>query len=261
MTAVVIEKLKQQVSAIECHSIAPADNEIVSSGSDQIDRIFPAQGLALGSLLEIQPKSYRQRAAALGVALAHSARLLGEKSGPLIWCQLRDPERLHLHAPGLAAFGINPARIVKLTLKSEKDLLWAMEEALECPYVSGVVGILSAEKIYDFTASKRLVLRAKQSGVSALLLRSHRVNGATAADMRWSVAGEKSSRTSKRRACPPRLGKPQWRLDITKCRGAKPGIWQIGWNRETLCFDLASRLADRATLSKVRPADGLRHAG
>lgn len=261
MSSTTFKQLKKQISAIEKNSLAKTDDVCFSTGSDTLDQVFPAGAISAGALLEVLPENYRQRSAATGATLALGARLLREKTGPLIWCQLRDPERLHLHAPGLAAFGIDPERIIKLTVKNEQDLLWAMEEALNCSYLSGVVGVLWREKLYDFTASRRLSLRARESGVSALMLRSHRANGTTAADMRLSVRTRESSAMPERAAFLPRLGRTTWQLDLKKCRGANSGSWHIGWNRETVSFDLASRLAGGTSLPEIPAREDKRHSG
>ncbi len=261
MPSPVVEKLKKQISAIEKGSLVEKNNIFLSTGSHEVDRIFPANSIESSSLIEVLPESYRQRSAAMGAALALSARLLHQKPGPLIWCQLRDPERLHLHAPGLMAFGIDPQRIVKLTIKNEQDLLWAMEEALDCPYLCGVVGVLWKEKLYNFTASRRLSLRARESGVSALMLRSHRANGTTAADIRLSVSAKISSEMPPRKVFLPRIGKTIWNLELKKCRGARSGSWQIGWNHETVSFDLASQLAGRAPLPESTASSPHRYTG
>ena len=44
-----------------------------------------------------------------------------------------------LYPPGLAPFGLDPARVLLLSAPSPADLLWAMEEALRCPLLAGVV--------------------------------------------------------------------------------------------------------------------------
>ncbi len=260
MSAIAIEDLKRRISALE-RQIAPANGLNFATGCDEIDQYLPSSGFAAGALHEIQGATYRDRAASLGVALALCARLSAEKAGPVIWCQLRDPDRLHLHAPGLTGFGIDPGRVTKIILRKEQDLLWAIEEALDCAYVAGVIGVLWSEKLYDFTASRRLALRAKESGVTAFMVRPHWANGATVADTRWRISSAKSIAPRIRRAFLPRLGKAQWRLDMTKCRGAKPCAWHVAWDHETLRFDLAAQLADRTGLPPIRSAGAFRQTG
>ncbi len=213
------------------------------------------------ALSEIQPATYRDRVAALGVTMAFLSTILQENKGSLIWCQLRDHDRLHLHAPGLAAFGIDPARLIKITLTTEKDLLWAMEEALVSKAIAAVAGVLWSEKFYDFTASKRLRVRATEAGIPGLLVRSHRANGTTASDIRFSVASTTSQKQQVNVGSFARLGRPEWQLNLTKSRGLKPRSDHVRWHHETLRLDMATPLGNRTSQSSDRPVIPLQQTG
>lgn len=241
MSAIILEDLRQRLAG---HTQQPqTDAPGLTTGCAALDARLASQ--TGGLLHELQGDSYQDRAATIGVTLGLMARLLKERPGPLIWCQLREPERLHLHAPGLTAFGLDPARLIKLTLHKEQDLLWAMEEALDCASLAGVVGILWNERNYTFTASRRLALRAQETGVPAFLVRGHRANGTTAAHTRWQVSsGPSQTHPSPHTLFTP-LSSPRWHVAHLKSRGAAPGTWHVEWNHETLCFNLASGLADR----------------
>ncbi len=236
-----IKQLKRQISALDDGrgdgGEGPAERSSIATGCPDMDQKLASGGLLAGALHEVAGSGYQDRSAALGFTLGLTARLLQERPGPLIWCQLRDVDRLHLHGPGLMAFGIDPGRLTKVTLKREIDLLWALEEALDCPFVAGVVGVLWAEKLYNFTASRRLSLRAKKSGVTALLLRSHRATGASATASRWRIAAQPS---------PPNGHQAQWRVDLCKSSNGAEHNWDVVWNHEAIRFDLAARLAHRA---------------
>ena len=246
MSAIDMEGLKRRVSAIPDGEYTAATESLITTGCRQIDSALPSSGLDAGALHEVIGAGYPDRPAALGFTLGLTARLLQEKPGPLIWCQLRDRDRLHVHAPGLIAFGIDPGRLTKITLDRESDLLWAMEEALECPYLAGVVGISWSEKLYNFTASRRLSLRAKKNGVTALLIRSHRANGATAARTRWRIKAAPSPSSQQYKSMLPRLGQARWRVDLTRSSTGQEKKWDVVWNHEEIRFDLASPMADRA---------------
>ena len=241
-----IKELKRQISAIPDGNGPPATGALISTGCPEIDTSLPAHGLAGGAVHEMAGVGYQDRSAALGFALGLTARLLQERPGPLIWCETRDHDRLHIHGPGLMAFGIDPGRLTKVTVARETDLLWALEEALDCPYVAGVVGILWSEKRYSFTASRRLSLRAKKSGVTALLVRSHHARGASAAATRWRIAGAPSPALAPYSSMLPRLGNAGWRVDLCKSGNGRENKWDVVWNHEAIRFDLASRVADGA---------------
>jgi len=227
-TATTLQDLKRQTAAIMQQ--AESDNGFGFNTETMHET---------GALHEVAGAGYQDRAAALGFSIALAQQLLAHRPGPLVWCQKRqrqgDPEGLRLHAPGLLAFGVDPSRITQIFLDNEQDLLWALEEALDCSCLAGAIGVLWSEKIYGFTASRRLALRAKKSGVTGILLRPHRTSGlggTTAAATRWRVSSAP--------------GKTRWQLDLTRCRNGKPGQRNIGWDHETVSFDMASRLADRA---------------
>ncbi|UXN74465.1 hypothetical protein N8D56_04785 [Devosia sp. A8/3-2] len=76
------------------------------------------------------------------------------------------------YGPGLVSFGFDPASLILVRPANMVELLWAAEEALACKAVAAVIAdIADQPKILDFTASRRLSLRAASSGTSFLLLR------------------------------------------------------------------------------------------
>jgi protein ImuA len=118
------------------------------------------------------------------------------------------------YAPGLAGFGLSPARLVLGRLAHVQELLWAIEEAVACRAVAAVIAELPEEaKALDFTASRRLSLRAAAGGASVLLLRYGENRAASAARLRWHVAPAPS-------AAPPfdalAPGRPRWRAVLER---------------------------------------------
>ena len=148
-------------------------------------------GLPLGCLHEVGG------APGDGAALGFCAALLGRlaAAGPVLWCQ----PQLDLYAPGLAACGLNPARLVVVTAARPADRLWALEEGLRCRALAAVLGEIDG---LDPTAARRLQLAAETSGVTGFVL--HPEGGPPAqsvAATRWRVmSAPGSSRTSTIRA-------------------------------------------------------------
>lgn len=225
------------------------------------DAVLPFGISKTGALNEVLPASYRDRVAALGVTMAFLSTVLQKTKDSIVWCQLRGPDRLHLHAPGLVAFGIDPGRITKVTLEAEKDLLWAMEEAITSNAIAAVVGVLWSEKYYNFTASKRLRIRASEAGIPALLVRPHRANGASAADMRFSAASHLSHKVVAKGQSFARLGRPEWQLNLTKSRGIKPRSDHVRWHHEALRLGVVTELGNRMPQSPDKPGADLRKTG
>jgi hypothetical protein len=107
----------------------------------------------------------------------------------VLWCLPR-PD---LYGPGLAAYGLDPARLVLVRTRRDAEILWAMEEGLRTSGVAAVVGEVGA---LPAVASRRLQLAAEHSGVTAFVLRRWRDGGQAArernlpnaAATRWRVA-------------------------------------------------------------------------
>src|SRR5690606_3618959 len=49
------------------------------------------------------------------------------------------------------------------------------------------------------------------------------------------------------------IGRPRWRLDLLRCRGAAPGSWQVEWDDAACSFSLAPTLRDRSLAAAARP--------
>ena len=156
--------------------------------------------------------------------------------GAVLWClqtyEIR--ERGVPYAPGFAAFGLDPARLVVTRGRGDIEILWAMEEGLRTPGVAAVVGEVGD---VDFTHSRRLQLAAETSGVTAFVLRRGDDMPASAAFTRWRVtpvpgAGAGASASAS-------IGLARWRLELRRCRGGTPNEWSVEWDDETGDFAVA----------------------
>src|SRR6202041_1872773 len=108
---------------------------VLPFGVAALDRALPGGGLALGALHEILGAGVDEEdgAAAAGFAAGIAGRV---GDGIVLWClKQRD-----LHGPGLAAHGLDPARIVMVRTARDDDILWVLEEGLRAPSVAAVVG-------------------------------------------------------------------------------------------------------------------------
>ena len=234
--------LRARVAAIERGGAErAADAAVVRFGAEDIDQALPGGGLARGALHEIgaAPDGAESAfAAACGFAAALAARAVGAR-GTLLWCAREGG----LYAPGLAAFGLEAARLLAVRAPRAEDALWTLEEALRAG-VPAAVGEAAA----DATASRRLQLAARAGGGLCLLLPpAGRPARAAAAATRWRIAPLPSA---------PRPGggpgAPRWKLSLTRCRGGAlrqggaPRDWTVEWRHETHRFSLVTPLANRA---------------
>jgi protein ImuA len=125
--------------------------------------------------------------------------------------------------PALKVFGIEPDKIIFIDLQKEKEILWAMEEALKCDGLAAVVGELQE---LNFTASRRLQLAVEQSSVTGFILRRNpRKLTITACIARWKITALPGVMTDNL----PGVGFPSWNVELLKMRNGKTGSWQIRW--------------------------------
>lgn len=234
----------------------------VSLGDADLDAALPEGGLELGVVHEVVPAGTGDMAAALGFGLGLLARIADSRPGPALWAVTRDPGRNGAAYPvGLAAAGLDPGRLIHLDARSARDVLWALEETLATTGFAVALGVLARDaRHYDFTASRRLSLRAAASGGTALVLWTGTGSGgATAAATRWSVAARPSLPVHHPGHAMPGIGRPRWRVELLRCKRGRPQDWLVEWDHETVRFHLAAALADRApvredTGPRQRPA-------
>jgi len=160
--------------------------------------------------------TFASQAAALGFAMALLARLLAGQ-GHAVWIGPRDD----LFAPGLAALGLAPERLILVRARARDAGLWALEEALRTP---GLAAALAEVDQLTLTQSRRLQLAAEAKGVTAFLLRPRRAAATPgAATTRWRIAAAPSQAGGRD------LGPPRWRVELMRCRGGRTGVWQVEW--------------------------------
>jgi len=224
---------------------------------------FPALGGGL--LQEIFTDERRNAGAALGFALAQARGLIGAARPGVIFLQLAaESQKLGLpYGPGLVSFGFDPAALILVRVEDVKELLWAAEQALGCRAVAAVVADIGAPaKLLDFTASRRLSLRAAESGTSVFLLRYGTGREASAAHLRWRLAPAPSARKPYDDKAP---GPVRWRAELERGVLIKQSAeWLLGWSKDGLAAVSperggAQRVAD-AAVPRAVPAqlgDGL----
>ena len=187
-------------------------------------------GLATGSLHEISgPEDDGAAAGFAAAVLAGFAR-----RGPVIWIAARSGA---LHAPGLAALGLSPARLLVIEARNRLQRLWAFEEALRSGAPAAVLAELDA---IDFRTSRRLQLAAAARLAAGLILDQGAARTQpSAARTRWrittapslpapaglTVAEASALRETMALGLGP--GPPRWRIDLRRAKPAAAGIWVI----------------------------------
>jgi protein ImuA len=217
-----IHALRDQVARLERAGITQGRRgklHPITLGAPDLDRHLPGGGLPRAALHEVagEGADREQGAAAAGFAALWLARL--QEAGPVLWI-VRAGSRaaIDLHAHGLHQQRLDPKRLILVAAKRDDEALWAMEEGLKAQSLGAVLGEI--EKL-DLTASRRLQLAAEASGVTAFVLRRWRVMERAARDAAQPIAAV----TRWRIATLPTQGEIGWRVELTRCRGGKPGIW------------------------------------
>ncbi len=176
-------------------------------------------GLMRGTLHEV----FAADTAGQGFALGLARRAGGTKR--LLWI-VQDYSALEhgqVSATGLAEAGIDPAGVLLMRAANATDALRAGADALSCRALGAViVEIPGNPKILDLTASRRLVLGAQTSGVTALLLRSEAQVEPSAAQTRWLVRSARSAQTDD-------WGQPRFDAELTRNRHGETGRWMMEW--------------------------------
>ena len=231
------------------------------TGFDALDAALPAAGLAPGGVHEAAGAGAADRPAALAFLAALLVRL--GRRGPVPVCQgPGGVARLgRLYGPGWRDLGLEPADLLVVETRCERDALWAMEESLRSGAAAAVLG--ETERL-AFVSGRRLALAAREGGTPLLLLRGDGLDGASAAFSRWRVTALPPERADPFDATSFDAGPPRWRLELLRCRGGRPATCDVQpapglpppglpppglskeENRETTGdFGMAALLADR----------------
>jgi protein ImuA len=197
-------------------------NEINSASVDvglgPIKYAFPNASFPLGAVHEFVSTGAEAAAATDGFLMGLLSTLMGI-GGTSLWIS---SSRM-LFPPALKNFGIQPDRFIFIDLQKEKDVLWAVDEALKCGALTAVVGELQE---ISFTASRRLQLAVEQSQVTGFILRRNpRQLNTTACVSRWKITSIPSESLDGL----PGIGFPQWKAELLRIRNGKPGSWEIRW--------------------------------
>ena len=239
--AAVIEGLRAHLAAVRRNGRASSRTAVLPFGVGPLDRHLPGGGMVLGAVHEVAGAGAEVEHGAAPVLFA--ASLLARRPGPVLWILGRHD----LFCAGLAQAGLDPGRLI--LVRARRDALQAMEDGLRHPDLAGVVCEL--EGWFDLLASRRLQLAAEASDVLGLVLRRSRrfddpsLVAPSAARSRWRI---------RRLPSPPPLahapevqgvGRPLWKLDLARCRGAEPATWIVEAPDASGRLALAPVLADR----------------
>ena len=248
------DALRRTIQGIE--EVGSADRPRLPLGVPGIDRALPGGGLRLGGIHEVTGDEAATgfcaallararsagRAGGCGARFASGKPGTGAATGALLWLAEGDD----LYPPGLVRYGIGPGQLLVVSgLRRQDDMLWAMEEALRCRAVRGVVaegGGMAGRGAIGLTAGRRLMLAAEGTGVLGLVLsrreRGRERGGVGVAISRWRITAVPSRTATDGTGLPgqgsngrrlPETDETRWRIELLHCRGGRPAEWTVSW--------------------------------
>lgn len=141
--------------------------------------------------------------------------------GPVLWVQDRLSRR-EAGRPCLA--GLPPGLdVLYLSVSRAVDVLWALEQGLGAEGLGGALAeIWGDPPALDFTATKRLALRAEVRGLPCWLVRRAAAPDLSAARERWRVGSLPSLSAPDDMRAP---GQALWAAELFRSRRRQPGTW------------------------------------
>lgn len=220
-----VNRLKQDILRMQGFE-QPKCREEDKMGLGQLENAFPNGVFPKGAVHEFCSENREQLAATCGFIGGVLSHLMGTKE-ICIWVSTA-----RIFFPSAAkAFGVEPDRIIFVSMTREWEVLWAVEEALKCKGIAIVVAELQE---MDFVQSRRLQLAVEKSRATGLILRNNpRRIGATACVARWQV----TSLPSVMDEGMPGVGTPRWQVTLLKVRNGSTGTWQLGWSENGFVYE------------------------
>lgn len=216
MRVLALDKLQNEILLMQ--GIRPAQNSIVDFILGPLRNAFPNASFPTAAIHEFITESKESTSSTSGF-IAGVLTSLMKNAGTTMWIGTSSK----LFPPALKTFGIEPDRFLFVDIKKEKDVMWAMDEALKCDALSAVVAEIQD---LSFTESRRLQLAVEKSRVTGFVIRTKpRKIGTTACVSRWKITPTHSEPIDGM----PGIGFPQWKVDLLRIRNGKPGSWELRW--------------------------------
>ena len=239
-----------------------------------------AAGQAFGGLHEIVASGPEDLFTAAGFGLdfiAACAKLRPRAGCVLVLEDMVAWETGLPYGPGLAAAGLDPARLILIRTSTPKETLLAMETALRSTAVAAVLAESAiAPRLYDLATSRRLLTAARTGGGAALLVPTALAGKAarlsSAATARFEIARARSRAVPFGSARVPIPGRPAFVFRLLKAPGGltdaaarnreqwQPGVFGVPLPEaafHAFSFNSPALPVDRSDPSP-RETDGLR---
>ena len=219
----IISRLKREILPLEgLRAMRP--ESAMGLGLEFMSEAFPEGQFPLGAVHELISEGKEAASSTAGFTSRILSGLM-KNGGATVWIG-KSPI---LFPPALKAFGIPPDKVIFIDLKKEKDILWAMEEALKCASLSAVIGEIPE---LSFTHSRRFQLAVEQSKTTGFILRNNpKTQTPNSCVARWKIKPLPSQTEDGL----PGIGYPIWQVELQKIRNGKPGSWIFEWRGGKFC--------------------------
>lgn len=215
--AEIISQLKRDV-LFQRFSI-PKNKQHTSAKIEPLTNAFHFNTFPLGAVHEFICDESSSHACTVG-CISALIRTLISSNGISVWLS----QSKNLFPPAFAQFGLTPENLFFIHLNNQKDILFAMEEALRCEGLTAVVADLNN---LNFKQSRRLQLACEQSRVTGfVILNKPRSISTTACVARWRITPVSSINSNNL----PGVGFHQWNIHLLKVKNGLPGSWNFSWS-------------------------------
>ena len=213
----IITRLKKEILPLEGLG-SHYSGSFLDLGLDFMEEALPNGHFPLGAVHELISEGMEGSASTAGFTIALLSGLMKNQS-PAVWIG-NSP---NLFPPALKTFGIVPDQLIFIKLHREKEMLWAMQEALKCRSLSAVIGEIPE---LSFTHSRRFQLAVEQSKTTGFVLRTNpRALTPNSCVARWRIRPLPSFAEEGL----PGIGYPRWQVELLKIRNGRPGSWEVEW--------------------------------
>lgn len=226
-----ILSLQKQIHTIEkfAPSMGGDRQMILETGAENFDNALLG-GFALGQINEFKPDSYLSEPAVFSFACVLSGLALSRRMGDLaIIC---DNYFIHewgdIYSIGLAAFKIDPKRILLIRPQTQFDLHTCLIETTKTQGLGACIGMLSKKNGLDLAGARKLQLAAKMGGLPCFLLSAFGAPVFAPAHLRLKIGFTSFNKASKKNA---------WDIEIEKSRLGSRGnfILEYDYARNIMC--------------------------
>src|SRR5690606_7355330 len=229
----VVSALRRQMLELEGFKQAGASVS-AGLGLGKIETVFPGGVFPLNTVHEFvydQPEELAASCGFIGGLLSY----IMKKGGMCLWIN----SSKEVFPPAAKMFGLEPDRIIFVSMQKQQDTLWALEEGLKC---MGLCVVIAEIEHLDFVQSRRLQLAVEKSGVTGFVIRSGiKTLGATTCAARWKIIPIASIIPDDL----PGVGFPQWEVNLLKVKNGSPSQWVMGWKKGQFSLQQAERPAGR----------------